>query len=142
MDAVLKDARTHRPKLVTPESILRKVHGNGSMGRANAWLAVRITRTVGSMWCAYAFAALAFVSLPSALRSGSLVVIVSWISQTFLQLVLLSVIMVGQNVLAASGDERAEADHETLGAIHTLTVGIQKIDEDNAEILRRIDAMR
>lgn len=49
------------------------------------------------MWCAYAFAILAFVSLPSANNSRSAVNLVSWISQTFLQLVLLSMFIVGQN---------------------------------------------
>jgi hypothetical protein len=33
----------------------------------NGWLAVTITRIVGSMWCACAFAALALVSLPAAI---------------------------------------------------------------------------
>ena len=47
------------------------------------------------------FAALAFVSLPSAIATHNADALVSWISQTFLQLVLLSVIIVGQNVLAA-----------------------------------------
>ncbi len=37
---------------------------------------------------------------------------VQWIAQTFLQLVLLSVIMVGQNVLQQASDKRAEADFE------------------------------
>jgi hypothetical protein len=74
--------------------------------RFNSWLAVRVTDGVGSMWCAYAFAALALVSLPSAIGSGSLVTLVSWVSQTFLQLVVLSVIIVGQNVLAAAADRR------------------------------------
>ena len=36
---------------------------------------------------------------------GRAVVLVSWISQTFLQLVLLSVVIVGQNVLAAAADK-------------------------------------
>ena len=65
-------------------------------GRFNRTLSVKITRAVGTMWCAYAFALLAFVSLPSAIRSGNLVTLVSWISQTFLQLVLLSIIIVGR----------------------------------------------
>jgi hypothetical protein len=49
------------------------------------------------MWCAYAFALFDLISLPAAIRGGA-VAIVSWVAQTFLQLVLLSVIMVGQNV--------------------------------------------
>jgi hypothetical protein len=89
--------------------------------RFNSFLAVKITQGVGTMWCAYAFAALALVSLPSAIRSGSAVTLVSWISQTFLQLVLLSIIIVGQNVLAAAADKRAEATYQDADAeLHTV----------------------
>lgn len=63
----------------------------------NRWLAIRITNGVGTMWCAYAFALLAFVSLPDAINGGTSTII-SWIAQTFLQLVLLSIIIVGQNI--------------------------------------------
>lgn len=59
------------------------------------------------MWCAYVFAALALVALPQAIQGGSLTM-VQWISQTFIQLVMLSVIMVGQNILGAASDKRAD----------------------------------
>jgi len=65
--------------------------------RFNEWLAIHITKVVGTMWCAYAFAILAFISLPAAIRGGT-ATLISWIAQTFLQLVLLSIIMVGQNI--------------------------------------------
>jgi hypothetical protein len=94
--------------------------------RFNSAFAVKITQAVGTMWCAYVFAALAFVSLPSAIRSGSLVTIVSWISQTFLQLVLLSIIIVGQNIMAESADKRSEATYEDATAILQTAVEIQK----------------
>src|ERR1035437_9407318 len=60
----------------------------------------KITSVVGTMWCAIAFAIIALVSLPGAIATGNLVTIISWIAQTFLQLVLLSVIMVGQDLQA------------------------------------------
>ena len=63
------------------------------------------------MWCAYAFAIIALISLPSALKSGSVLVIVAWIAQTFLQLVLLSIIMVGQNVGAKSVEQKINETH-------------------------------
>lgn len=85
--------------------------------RFNSWLAVRVTNGVGTMWCAYALAALALVSLPSAISSRSAVTLVSWISQTFLQLVLLSVIIVGQKELAAAADKRAEATYSDADAV-------------------------
>lgn len=72
----------------------------------NDWLAIRITRAVGSMPCAYVFTALALVSLPSVIRTGSVVQIVAWVAQTFLQLVLLSVILVGQRLADAGHQER------------------------------------
>jgi hypothetical protein len=82
------------------------------LARFNSWFAVKVTQGVGTMWCAYAFAALALISLPQAINSHSAVTLVSWISQTFLQLVLLSVIIVGRNVLAAAADKRAAATYD------------------------------
>jgi hypothetical protein len=105
------------------------------MTRFNAALAVKITTAVGTMWCAYAFAALALVSLPSAIKSGNAVTLVSWISQTFLQLVLLSIIIVGQNVLAAASDKRAEATYEDADAVLHTAVAIQNhLEAQDAEI--------
>ena len=62
----------------------------------NKKLAASITSMVSTMWCAYIFALIALISLPGAIKSGDTIVIVSWVAQTFLQLVLLSIIMVGQ----------------------------------------------
>ena len=72
----------------------------------NAKLATALTRLVGSMACAYAFCLIALAGLPAALRPGGSGP-VAWFAQTFLQLVLLSVIMVGQGVQGAVSDERA-----------------------------------
>jgi hypothetical protein len=77
----------------------------------NDKLGARITQGVGTMWAAYAFAALTFLSLPSAIASHSLIVIVSWIAQTFLQLVLLSIIMVGQSVASKSVELKIDETH-------------------------------
>ncbi|MGD0312478.1 MAG: hypothetical protein ABSC90_08445 [Acidimicrobiales bacterium] len=112
-------------------------HDNGT-ARFNAWLAVRVTKGVGTMWCAYAFAALACVGLPSALRSHSPVILVSWISQTFLQLVLLSVIIVGQNVLAAAADKRSEATSEDADAVLHESVKLQDHLQAQDQLLREL----
>lgn len=132
-------AKAHRPELYLSSAAHVLVHGNHPVGRANAWLAVRITKGVGSMWAAYLFAAIALVSAPAAFTSGDAIVIVAWIAQTFLQLVLLPIIIVGQNVLAAASDQRAEADHRTLDAVHSLTVEVHTINEQQTEILKRLD---
>ena len=126
----------------------RKKHGVHTIAKEhtgfNGWLAVMITNGVATMWCAYAFAGLALVSLPSAIRSGSLVTIVSWISQTFLQLVLLSIIIVGQNIMATSADRRAEATYEDATALlhttadleHHLAAQDERIDAILGELAR------
>jgi len=77
----------------------------------NTKLAAKITSGVATMWCAYIFAAIALVSLPAAINSHNLITIVGWIAQTFLQLVLLSIIMVGQNVASASVEQKINETH-------------------------------
>ena len=78
----------------------------------NRRLAQKITSFVSTMWCAYIFAALALISLPAAIKSGDVVIIVAWVAQTFLQLVLLSIIMVGQQVSSASVEKMIKETHE------------------------------
>jgi hypothetical protein len=112
-------------------------HGSPA-ARFNSWFAVKVTTGVGTMWCAYAFAALALVSLPSAISSHSAVTLVSWVSQTFLQLVLLSVIIVGQNVLASAADRRAEATYSDADAILHEAVKIQEHLMAQDQILQRL----
>ncbi len=91
-----------------------------AIARFNTKVALAITRAVGSMLCAYAFALFDLISLPAAIRAGTSA-IVSWVAQTFLQLVLLSVIMVGQNVQAAAADKRAEATfHDASATLHEV----------------------
>jgi hypothetical protein len=93
--------------------------------KLNAWLAVKITDGVGTMWCAYVFAVIAFLGLPAALKPGG-EGIIPWIAQTFLQLVLLSIIIVGQNIAAASSDKRAEHTFKDAEAILSEAIEIQK----------------
>jgi len=72
----------------------------------NGRIALGLTTAVGTMWCAYAFAILALLVLPEAI-GGGLLTLVQWVSQTFIQLVMLSVIVVGQNILGRASDKRA-----------------------------------
>ncbi len=91
----------------------------------NGWLALTITRGVSTMWCAYLFAALAMISLPDALKQGTSAM-VGWIAQTFLQLVLLSIIMVGQKVGAAAADKQALQTYQDADAILSIVDDIQR----------------
>ena len=133
------EARAHVPQLVLNRNVHKKVHGDNVMGRINTRLALGITKIVGSMWCAYVFALLALISLPAALNSHDPIIIVAWVAQTFLQLVLLPIIIVGQNVQAAASDARAENDHQTLHAILTLTVEVHEIAEQQTKMLEFLE---
>ena len=93
--------------------------------RFNSLLAVKITNAVGTMWCAYLFGVLALVSLPEAIRGGTSTLI-AWIAQTFLQLVLLSIIIVGQKVDGAASDKRALETYNDAEAVLHEAVQIQE----------------
>jgi hypothetical protein len=125
----------HKPRLITSNTVRPKVHGTSVLGQFNSWLAVLITRSVGTMWTAYVFTIIAVVSLPAALATRNTIVIISWIAQTFLQLVLLPIIIVGQNVISASQDARAEADHLTLTTLHAMNVRQLEMLEQQGKIL-------
>ncbi len=113
----------HR-QTMKPPTIKDQLPTETRLDRFNTYLALKITAAVGTMWCAYAFALLALVSLPTALREG-LAPSITWIAQTFLQLVLLSIIIVGQNVQGAASDERAEATYQDADAVLHTALQIQ-----------------
>jgi hypothetical protein len=105
------------------------------MKNINDKIALFLTKIVGTMWCAYIFACIALISLPDAIHGG-IATSVSWVAQTFLQLVLLSVIMVGQDVQSQKTEKRSQEDHDTLMAefqeikdIHTELTIILKVKE-------------
>ncbi|TMF16136.1 MAG: hypothetical protein E6I33_04850 [Chloroflexi bacterium] len=83
----------------------------------NGKIGLLITTVVGTMWAAYVFAIIALVSLPSAIQSANLTVIIAWISSNFLQLVLLPIIIVGQNILGAASDKRSAETYKDAEAI-------------------------
>jgi len=73
---------------------------------ANQRIAVTLTRAVGTMPCAYLFVCLAIAGFPG--LHASIPVYVQWFSQTFLQLVFLPVLSVGQSVLSKHQQLMAE----------------------------------
>ena len=93
----------------------------------NQQVALFVTEKVGTMSCAYLFAVIAFVSLPEAILSEDPLEIVSWIAETFLQLVLLSIIIVGQNIQSEIAEQQAQTDRETLAAIKRLAEEIHVV---------------
>jgi hypothetical protein len=108
-----------------PVKVADQFSRTSQITRFNTAFALKITGAVGSMWCAYIFAAIALFGLPSAIRNG-LGGIVQWIAQTFLQLVLLSIIVVGQNVQAQASDKRAESTYQDAEAVLHEALQIQE----------------
>ncbi|MES1198593.1 MAG: hypothetical protein ABUS48_01270 [Pseudomonadota bacterium] len=106
----------------------------------NGWLAVNITNIVGTMWCAYAFAILAFISLPEAVRGGT-ASLIAWIAQTFLQLVLLSIIMVGQKVSAMASDKQALQTYQDAEALLQIQDELHRLIELNTDLTSEVHAM-
>lgn len=106
--------------------------------RFNDLLAVKITNIVGTMWCAYAFACLALISLPAAIRAGT-PALIAWIAQTFLQLVLLSIIMVGQKVAAAKSDRQLEQTYEDAEELLKVSDAIHCLLKQNTELTEEIN---
>ncbi len=101
----------------------------------NRRIAEKITSFVSTMWCAYIFAALALISLPAAIKTGDVVVIVAWIAQTFLQLVLLSIIMVGQQVSSRSVETMIKETHEaSLGEFELAKEARELANQELSEL--------
>jgi hypothetical protein len=103
------------------------------------------------MWCAYLFTLIACISLPAAIVARSPLVLITWLSQTFLQLVLLAVIIVGQNVQGEEQDRRAEAtyqDAEDLlvladrigSTLHEHDAALQGLIEQAQDAIAQLDS--
>lgn len=105
----------------------------------NGRVAMLITNAVGTMWCAYLFAALALVSLPAAIQGGT-ATLIAWIAQTFLQLVLLSVIMVGQKVAEAASDKQALQTYKDAEALLKMQDDVHRLIKINNELTEEIHA--
>src|SRR5207248_11619351 len=63
--------RIEQRKRQGPVKVRDVMKKDSPIARLNTWVAVKVTKGVGTMWCAYAFAALAIVSLPAAIASGN-----------------------------------------------------------------------
>lgn len=111
----------------------------------NAKIAVFLTRVVGSMPTAYAFVVLAIIGLLAILGvfPSLVALLVAWGSQTLLQLVLLSVIMVGQNVLNRHSELLAEEQyHTTQKSFHDIEQIVKHLDAQDQELLSQRELLQ
>ena len=126
------------PHLENRKELLKKHHEQVS--GFNNRLAVLITNVVGTMWCAYLFAIIALISLPDAIKSGTSALI-AWVAQTFLQLVLLSIIMVGQKVAAQKSDRQLEQTYLDAEALLQINDDMHKLLKQNHGLTQQIDEL-
>ena len=130
----------HRP---ATHAQLRGVDHENPFVRFNARFGLFITQAVGTMWTGYVFTLLALLSLPYVLSlfhafthtfpgwliKASILALVAWIAQTFIQLVLLPIIIVGQNIQAEAADRRAEATYEDTVALQKAAIALHALLE-------------
>ena len=124
----------HVPQLVRAQDVRHRVFGVGSVDRFNAAIAVSATHVLSSMWFFWFCVILDLVELPAVLGNLTPIIVVTYISQTVIQLLALPLLGAGQRIIAEAQDARAEADHKTLTALHTINV-------HQLEILRRLDKL-
>jgi len=135
---------TEHTTVVHPNDIMDEIKSTEQgIAKFNRAVGQTITNAVATMWCAYIFALIALISLPQAIQesfSGGFhpLPIITWIAQTFLQLVLLSIILYGQNLLSEGADARSEATfRNTKSAEKRLTEILKAIaarGEENARM--------
>lgn len=110
----------------------------------NGRVALVLTTAVGTMWCAYVFALLALVALPGAI-GGGILTFVAWLSQTFIQLVMLSVIMVGQNIMGRAQDKRADMTYQdadaTFHEAEQIQAHLQAQDAALNDLLEKVERL-
>lgn len=116
----------HHPHPYKPVNV--NVQHQAERQGINDRIAIALTNSVASMWCAYAFAVLAILGFPG--LSASPTQYVQWVSQTFIQLVMLSVIMVGQKVLGRHQEIQSEEQFNTT----------KKTFEDILQIMKHLEA--
>lgn len=132
-------ARTARGPVKTVDE--RRVDHPNPVVRFNARLGLAITVVVGTMWAAYVFAGIALISLKDNL--GSTQALILWISSSFLQLVLLPIIIVGQNIQAKAADKRAEDTYNDADAILHEAMQIQQhLEAQDAELERILSMVK
>ncbi len=92
------------------------------------------------MWTAYTFVVLAIIGLFAilGLLSPIVALLVAWTSQTLIQLVLLPIIMVGQNVLGRKTELQADEQFRTtMSTYHDIEQIMLHLSAQDAELLRQ-----
>ena len=130
----------HEPHQHQPRNVNLLMQAERATGGFNEKLAIWLTHSVGTMWTAYAFAMIAVVGLFAILGlfNPLVALLVAWASQTLIQLVLLPVIMVGQNVLGRKAELQADEQFRTtMSTYHDIEQIMQHLSAQDAELLHQ-----
>ncbi|WP_062306534.1 hypothetical protein [Alicyclobacillus sendaiensis] len=100
----------------------------------NRWLAIKVTQSVGTMTTAYLFSAWALLPLVFPRLQN----LVAYVSQDYIQLVLLPVIMVGQAVMGWASEKRAQETHD---AVMAELSELRKLNESQAAEIAELKAI-
>ena len=129
----------HEPHQHQPRNVNLLHEAEQTASGFNTRVAVALTKGVGTMWTAYAFVVLAFIGLFAilGLLNPIVALLVAWASQTFLQLVFLPIIMVGQNVLGRKTELQADEQFRTtMSTYHDIEQVMNHLSAQDAELLR------
>jgi hypothetical protein len=134
---------------------------NSAYQRFNKRVAMALTAGVGTMTCFWLFCVLALLSLPAVLSAfgpfahtfpdwmikASIIALVAWVAQTFIQLVLLPALMVGQNLQNEAADARAAKTFEDVEDARQRLVAVLDLLDCHTqgglqEVLAAIDSLK
>lgn len=130
----------HEPHRHQPRNVNQLHEAEQAEAGINTRIAVGLTKSVGTMWTAYAFVVLACIGLLAilGLLSPIVALLVAWTSQTLIQLVLLPIIMVGQNVLGRKAELQADEQYRTtMSTYHDIEQVMQHLAAQDAELLHQ-----
>jgi uncharacterized membrane protein len=128
----------HEPHKHQPRNVNQLQAAEQAAEGFNTRLAVALTRYTGTMWTAYLFAGIGIGSLVGVFtNSVFLALLFGSISSYFLQLVLLPIIMTGQNVLGRKAELQADEQfHTTMSTYHDIEQIMEHLCAQDAELLR------
>jgi len=129
----------HNPFSHKPRNVNVQHKAELEASGVNTRIAVGLTKSVGTMWTAYSFAVLAIVGLLAILGwlPPLVALLVVWASQTFIQLVMLPILSVGQNVLGRHAELMADEQYNTtMSTYHDIEEIKQHLSAQDVELLK------
>ena len=143
-------AAAHRPRLIRSLELRRQIYGDNPLGKFNDATARVVARVLSSMWFFWFCVLLDTVELVALIgQPFNAIAWVAFLSQTVIQLLALPVLAVMSDMQQRASDARAEADHRTLTALHTMNKtqlqilqALEKLSKEQEALLGRLSPGR